>query len=546
MKLLLVQPPIRDFYDTDIRLEPIGLCYLKAAVRKYLPEIKVVVKDYHQGRGRRSIPVPPELGDLKSFYPWHDKSPFSTFYHYYHFGAPFQVIAEDIAEERPDLIILSSLFSAYHREVLCTAQAVKQQTDVPIMAGGPHVTAMPLQMLNQRWIDFIIRGEGERPLVEFLKAWTGDRQYEKVPNLGWKRDGRLVLNDNAENFPVDELPVPDFSDFPVTRYLFEKHPLCFIITSRGCPHGCGFCSVQETFGAAYRRRSIENILREIKQRYEEGYRVFDFEDDNFTFDRALAKELCQKLTELFPKRDVRMVAMNGIAYWHLDTELLGLMQRAGFTHLNIALVSLDAATHEAAHRPHSTQKYLEVVRESARLGLKTVSYQILGFPGEPLESMIQTLAFSAGLPVLLGASPFYLTPGSPMADRFPPFSDEDLIRARLTALARETDQFKREDIYTLFITTRIINFLKSIPFDAPELALKDALAVADGMDARMQTGAELLRRLFKDKTLFAATEDGLKPLAKFKPDLFILAWSQIRKIGTQAGKAITGLSDYYA
>ena len=58
MKILLLQPPVRDFYDTDIRLQPLGLCMLKAAVKKHLPEIDVVVKDYHHGYGRKTVPYP--------------------------------------------------------------------------------------------------------------------------------------------------------------------------------------------------------------------------------------------------------------------------------------------------------------------------------------------------------------------------------------------------------------------------------------------------------------------------------------------------------
>ena len=80
MKLLLIQPPVQDFYDTDVRLQPIGLCYLKAAVKKYLPSIEVVIKDYHAGCGRRTVIIPKELRYLSEFYPVADKSPFSTFH----------------------------------------------------------------------------------------------------------------------------------------------------------------------------------------------------------------------------------------------------------------------------------------------------------------------------------------------------------------------------------------------------------------------------------------------------------------------------------
>ena len=67
MKLLLIQPPVQDFYDTAIRLQPLGLCALKAIVRERLPRWEVSVKDYHHGRGRRTIPIPPELAYLKAY-----------------------------------------------------------------------------------------------------------------------------------------------------------------------------------------------------------------------------------------------------------------------------------------------------------------------------------------------------------------------------------------------------------------------------------------------------------------------------------------------
>ena len=79
MKVLLVQPPVQDFYDTDVRLQPIGLCYLKAAVNKHLPEVEVIIKDFHAGGGRKTVKIPQELQYLTDYYPVADKSPFSTF-----------------------------------------------------------------------------------------------------------------------------------------------------------------------------------------------------------------------------------------------------------------------------------------------------------------------------------------------------------------------------------------------------------------------------------------------------------------------------------
>ena len=237
--------------------------------------------------------------------------------------------------------------------------------------------------------------------------------------------------------------------------------MTFMITSRSCPHKCSFCSVHTTFGTNYRRRSLENVLEEIELRYHQGYRVIDFEDDNLTYYKNTFKELCRRLILRFPDREMEFVAMNGISYLSLDDELLELMYQAGFSHLNLALVSSDKTVRETTKRPHTLDAYLKVVHRAHALGFKIVSYQILGLPNESLDSMIQTLAFNARLPVLLGASPFYRTPDAPIA-RGTRSHRADYVRARLTAMAIETDAFSRDEIYTLFVTTRIINFLKGL------------------------------------------------------------------------------------
>ena len=118
MKVLLVQPPVRDFYDTEVRLQPIGLAYLKAAAQKYLPDVQIGIKDFHGGHGRQTVPMPKELTYLNGYYPVPDQSPFSTFHQYYHFGKSFDAIEREIADLEPDVVGVSSLFTPYYREAL--------------------------------------------------------------------------------------------------------------------------------------------------------------------------------------------------------------------------------------------------------------------------------------------------------------------------------------------------------------------------------------------------------------------------------------------
>jgi radical SAM superfamily enzyme YgiQ (UPF0313 family) len=538
MKIVLIQPPIRDFYDTEIRLQPLGLCMLKAAVKKHLPEIDVVVKDYHHGYGRKTVAYPHELSYLKEYYKCRDSSPFSMFHQFYHFGAGFDEIAEDVMKESPDLVGISALFSPYFKEALACAKHIKKHINVPILMGGSHVSAMPLMMLSDPNVDYVIRGEGERPLVEFLKAFSSGGSFEGVPNLGFKEEMRLVLNPMAAPYALEDLPWADFSDLAAGRYKLNSKPLCFITTSRGCPHRCAFCSVHLTFGEGFRIRHLEDVAAEIERRYEEGYRVFDFEDDNLSYNREYFKKLLKKLITLFPGGNIHLTAMNGISYMSLDPEILGLMKRAGFISLNLSLVSSNEMTLKKFKRPHTMSKFIEIVKGANKLGFDMVAYQILGLPNETLDDISETIILLARQPVLLGVSIFYLTPGSPIACEFPEMTPDDILKSRSTALAIETKNFTRDDLYTLFITARIINFIKSLSTKREDMELIDVLDEIDRADKRGIVAAHILKILFKDKKMHAANGDQIIPLLRFRSDLFFKVWDKMQYIISQKGMKI--------
>jgi radical SAM superfamily enzyme YgiQ (UPF0313 family) len=535
MKVLLIQPPIQDFYDTDVRLQPIGLCYIKAAVKKFLPDVDVIIRDYHGGCGRRTVAIPKELRYLTEYYPAADKSPFSTFHRYYHFGKPFDEIEAELTELKPDVVGISSLFTPYYREGLEVATRVKKNLRATVVIGGSHASAAPESLLASPHVDFVIRGEGERAFVEFLRYLKGEKALDQVPNLSYRKDGAQFSNPLGDNFSIDQLPFPDLCDFSPSNYTLAKKPMTFMITSRSCPHKCSFCSVHTTFGTNYRRRSLDNVLEEIELRYRQGYRVIDFEDDNLTYYKNTFKELCRRLIERFPNRELEFVAMNGISYLSLDDELLELMRGAGFSHLNLALVSSDKTVRETTKRPHTLEAYLKVVYKAHALGFQVVSYQILGLPNETLDSMIQTLAFNAQLPVLLGASPYYQTPDAPIA-RGLSMTGEDYVKARLAAMAIETQGFSRDDVYTLFVTTRIINFLKGLPLEA-SLDLAD-LFERDWNEPRTQAGFDLLKRFTDTRKLYFWSKQGPAENRHFNGAIFLGVLARAGVIACQNGRSI--------
>jgi len=538
-KLLLIQPPIEDFYDTDIRLQPIGLCYLKATVLRELPQFAVRILDCHHGHGRKTITLPKDLAYLRQYYAVHDRGPFSSFYHYYRFGASYERIGEMVAAEAPDVVGISSLFSPYYREVLRTAEAVRAHSRAPILVGGSHVGCAPETLLGEGAVDFLIVGEGERPLVEFLKAWlAGGSDYSGVPNLMFRSANGIVTTAAWENYPIDELPEPEMSDLPPQRYLYEQIPVCMIVTSRGCPHRCAFCSVHRTFGRKYRMRSPLKVVEEMQERYRQGYRIFDFEDDNLSFDKDRFRELCLLIIKRFPRRDIELLAMNGVSHLSLDKDILQHMRRAGFSRLNLALVSADRRVLRAVQRPHRVEQFEETVSAAHALGFQILSHQILGLPGESLHSMVGTLAFLAALPVLIGVSIFYCTPGSPISSQFPAVREIDIFRSRSTAMAVETEQCGRKGLYTLFVTARILNFLKGQSFGGETIPFGSLAKDLAELPGRQGIGGRLLLRMLAERRLLAATSRGFEPLPSFDYGLFERVWEKIDVLVTQSGGRI--------
>jgi hypothetical protein len=152
--------------------------------------------------------------------------------------------------------------------------------------------------------------------------------------------------------------------------------------------------------------------------------------------------------------------------------------------------------------------------------------------------MIRTLGLNARLPVLMGPSPFYLTPGTAISEKFPKPREADIFKSRLTALALETDQCRREDLYTLFVTTRIINFFKGLRMKEEVSSLQEALKAARDQGKRSALGADLFEKLLAEGHLYAATSQGYQRLSRFRSELFLALWAGLDHIITQEGKLI--------
>jgi len=511
MKILLIQPPVQDFYRTSIRTQPIGLAYLAASIRDHGYELEILDC---QTEKKRSIPIASELSYLRNFYPSNDQSPFKLYSGYYHFGMEWEEIGRKIRDSKADVFGISSSFTPYHGEALEIAGIIKQWDKKKIVVmGGAHVSCDPEGVLQSPFVDYVILGEGEGRFPILLDQIGKGRikHFEEIDGVGYRKNGEIQIN-ALQNFiqDLDSLPYPARELLDLDRYRMRKKRSTMIITSRGCPHGCAYCSAHLVMGTSFRTRAPEAIVQEMvecQKKY--GIRIFDIEDDNFTFDQHRARQLMNLIIEKFGEEKIELSAMNGVSFASLDEELLMLMKKAGFKTINLSYISTNPSTKERMRRPKAKTEFDEILKEAERVGLSVITYAILGMPGQTIEEMVDTLIYLMGNRVLIGPSIYYPTPGTPLFGRC---RQDDVLpphecQWRSSAFPIETREFSRIDLVTLFRLARVINFIKG---KMDEKELEEGLTVKELFQVLKDKGN------VKDGSEFGRYAPCAMPFASFK------------------------------
>jgi radical SAM superfamily enzyme YgiQ (UPF0313 family) len=539
MKILLIQPPIQDFYQTSIRTQPIGLAYLAASLKNQGHEVEILDC---QTETKKSIPIPTELSYLRDFYPFNDRSPFKLYTGYYHFGMDWTEIRKRVEDSKADVFGISSSFTPYHGEALEIARIIKQWDRRKIVVmGGAHVSCDPEDVLRSPFVDYVVLGEGEVRFPQLLEQIRKGKVKNNVDidGIGYRKDGEIQINP-LQNFirDLDSLPHPTRELLDLDRYRLRKKRSTMIISSRGCPHGCAYCSAHHVMGTSFRSRTPEAILKEMMECQKQyGIEIFDIEDDNFTFDQERAKRLMNLIIENLGEEKIELSAMNGVSFASLDEELLKSMKRAGFKTINLSCVSTDPSTKERMGRPKAKTEFDEIVEEAERVGLNVIAYAILGMPGQTVEEMVDTLIYLMGKKVLIGPSIYYPTPGTPLFEKC---KQDDILpphqcQWRSSAFPIETKEFNRLDLITLFRLARVINFIKG-KIDGKELD--------EGM-----TWKELFQVL-KEKVKANAEENAitwvdLLLLLDSERAFFSLRKDSGRKISVEKEKSSKKVLDYF-
>ncbi len=260
---------------------------------------------------------------------------------------------------------------------------------IPVVMGGPHVTFLVDEALEHA--DYIVRGEGEWALPELTDALEAGGGLAAVQNLSWRKDGVAVHNPARPPLDdLDSLPFPDFALLKRDRPKLSRWTTIPVMTSRGCPFDCSFCSVTGMFGRKYRYRSTENVLAEIRRYNSRRHSIF-FYDDNFAANRKHTKELLEGMIRENLKFPWTTQVRADVAK-HED--LVELMRRAGCHTVYIGFESVNPDSLEAMKKKQTVEEITEAIKVLHRHRMHIHGMFVIGFDQDDWRTVKRTVRFA--------------------------------------------------------------------------------------------------------------------------------------------------------
>ncbi len=263
------------------------------------------------------------------------------------------------------------------------------------LIGGPHVSFVASQVIEKApWIDFVVRGEGEYTLVDLLHTLVNGKDLREVLGIAFRRDGKVILTPPRPLIKeLDKLPLPARHLLPLSKYRALKAPTT-VITSRGCPFGCIFCSAPKMFGRGVRFRNPKLVVDEIEMIYREfGFEQINIVDDTFTVKEQHVQSICDGLM-------ARGLKIRWSVYSRVDTispRLLSIMKEAGCSWVCFGLESGSQEILDRIKKGITIAKSREAVRMAKEAGINTMTSFMLGLPGENPETASQTVELAKEL-----------------------------------------------------------------------------------------------------------------------------------------------------
>ena len=303
-------------------------------------------------------------------------------------------IMREIEQIKPDIVAFSVVSDNFRWACYYAEKIKTKYPNIKTMFGGQHITAVARNALQNWFIDFTITGEGEYPTLELVNALRDQGDYSTIANLGYKKDGDVFVNDPRPLIQdLDDLPFPD------TDLFLDKNPYAHkeysIITARGCVHKCSYCHnsmdrniLWKHCGKFLRRRSIDNIIQELKERKEKyGFETLCIWDEVFTYDEKWLEEFCAVY-----KNEI------GVPYWtfihpfHVTPRVVSLLKESGCWEVEMGVQTLNQDVKDnILHRYEKKEDVVNAIKLFEGSGVRLVVDVIFGLPQLKDEDYIELI-----------------------------------------------------------------------------------------------------------------------------------------------------------
>jgi anaerobic magnesium-protoporphyrin IX monomethyl ester cyclase len=299
-------------------------------------------------------------------------------------------LGANLAAFKPDLIGIASMTPTIPSAMKSAQVAKEVCPDATVIMGGPHATFADKQILaDEQAVDIVVRGEGEETLLEIAQRSPKLNKLQDVKGVTFRSKQQIVQTPNRpfiEN--LDELPRPAYNYLPIDMYRIHGKKFLPIMTSRGCPFQCAFCSASRIFGAGYRARSPENVLAELEWlRDVHGAEGVSFHDDTLTFDKKRIMDICDGIIN-------RKIGLPWGCSTRVDLvteEILTKMAKANCNEVCFGVESGCQKILNAVHKRVSPEQNEKAIKWAKDAGMFVTVSVIIGYPGETKETVQETL-----------------------------------------------------------------------------------------------------------------------------------------------------------
>jgi radical SAM superfamily enzyme YgiQ (UPF0313 family) len=349
-----------------------------------------------------------------------------------------------------EILGLSSLTPHVNRAIRYAQKARAYNPDLITVMGGPHATVDVDTFLDSGALDYVIGGEAEDSIVQFMQGVDRGREaLTKVPGIAFDRaDGTRHQNPQPPLMKdLDRIPFPAWDLLPFDRYAgMNKEKLFYIFTSRGCPFRCVFCQ-KELTGRGFRTRSVKNILdelQEIHDTYEPGNVLFI--DELFTCQKKRVYEICEGIIE----RGLKLNMSCETRVDMLDYDMAVTMRKAGFMRMYFGVESGSQRSLDTLIKDYKVEKIIEALKITRRAGIWTKIFLIVGTPGETMQDIQETAeVMRLGMPDRVRTSLFNPLTATASFEQFKDRIDPDLVKTEYVDSDRSPyihENFSNDDL----------------------------------------------------------------------------------------------------